>query len=554
MSEMKTLNGYSFVDTTAREGVRQLSEEVEELKSKEDSTQVIGAVPVVGITTIKNGTFSFYTENNYSRAAINPIGFYVKKGYTVNVKLSNSDYWMLYRIGICSEPDLDFTMVPVKSQTMPGEYTAVVEGSDWLNVGYVSYTSNNDLTVFSINFRRNDQGAITADDLVAIQNALTITISNGADASSDENSIITRNKDMIPAVQAAARCGYSKVGQWYVDEQLAMAVTTDLHHDVDRFDSALEYMDKVSYIDMGVCLGDLQGSYFTDNDGKWFTDAVNGAQKIMYPVLGNHDAGNTNGTDKSATKQQQFDKYFAPVLTKIGKSDLATTYYSVNTDYGVTLIVLDCHDVPDTMTNDTTFAVSRGTLGYSQAQIDWLISTLAAVPSENHVIVAVHNTLDHATMVEGAWTHKVHMNGGLESQYDYPDMIPAIIDTWQKGSALNKTYAPAVNTAQPTINVSVDFSERGVGVFAGYIRGHSHRDYVAKMTNYPAQNIYCFSATACDAYQNANNDLPRIIGEKSEDCITVVAVDKTIRKVKLVRIGSNITFDMVRRDMIAVSY
>lgn len=366
--------------------------------------------------------------------------------------------------------------------------------------------------------------------------------------------IVSRNKDVLQFVKAAARCGFNKDGKYDSAKQLAMLATTDLHKDVTRYTSALKYMDEVEQIDFGICLGDMMGSYFSDNDGAWFVDNVNGANKKFYPIIGNHDAGNTNSTTTSATKQQQFDKFFAPVLSKLGLDGLTKTYYSVNTDYGVTLIALDCHDVPDSLSNDTTFAVNRKDIGYSQAQVDWLISTLAAVPADNHVIVAVHNTYDPATMVEGAWTQSGHMNDTYESLNDYPDMIPAIINAWQNGETLSKTYVPAKNAAQPTLTVNADFSTRGAGVFAGYLRGHTHRDYIAKMTNFPTQNIYCFSATCHDNYQNFSSDLPRLNDDKTEDCITVVVVDKVSRKVKLVRIGSSVTFDMVRRDMIAIPY
>lgn len=369
------------------------------------------------------------------------------------------------------------------------------------------------------------------------------------------NNILTRNEDVLPLVKAAARYGHNENGAFNTAKQLTMLVMTDLHHNMTPFQSATEYMDAVDHIDFGVCLGDMMNSYFTDNDGLWLVDQIkNRCRKKLYPVIGNHDAGNTDSTATSGTKQQQFDKFFAPVLTKLDLTGLTKTYYSVNTDYGVTMIVLDCHDVPDTLSDDATFAVNRKQIGYSQAQVDWLIATLNAVPAENHVIIAVHNTLDPATMVEGAWTQTGHMNEVHEASYDYPDMIPAIIDAWQNGNVLNETYTPAKNAAQPTLTVSADFAARGAGIFAGYMRGHSHRDHIAKMTNYPKQNIYCFAATANDDWMNATSDLPRVTGEKTEDCITVVAVDKVSRKVKLVRIGSNITFDMVRRDMIAIPY
>lgn len=370
-----------------------------------------------------------------------------------------------------------------------------------------------------------------------------------------KSEIAERNEDVLPLIQSAARYGYNGNGAFNVSKQLTILATTDIHRSTNRYQEALNYMDFMPLIDFGICLGDMQGGNFVENDGTWFVKPINAALKKFFPVIGNHDAGNSNSTADSATKSEQFAKFFAPVLARLGLTGLSKTYYSVNTDYGVTMIVLDCHDVPDTKTDATTFAVSRKVIGYSQEQVDWLISTLAAVPVGNHVIVAVHNMLDPATMVEGAWTQTGHMNEGHGNDTgDYPDMIPAIIDAWQRGTTLSKTYTPETIVAQPTLTVNANFTARGEGVFAGYLRGHSHGDYIAKMTNYPTQNVYCFAATAHDGWQNGTSDLPRVTNDKTEDCITAVAVDKVARKVKLVRIGSNVTFDMVRRDMIAIPY
>ena len=59
---------------------------------------------------------------------------------------------------------------------------------------------------------------------------------------------------------------------------------------------------------------------------------------------------------------------------------------------------------------------------------------------------------------------------------------------------------------------------------------------------------------ANDYWQNENSDLPRTKGTKSEDAITVVSFDTTAKKVNLVRVGSNITTNMVNRTMISLPY
>lgn len=365
------------------------------------------------------------------------------------------------------------------------------------------------------------------------------------------NTIVNRNTDMLPMVKAAVRHGWHGDGNYNIGKQLALLVTTDLHVDAVRWQSAIDYTDQTELVDFGICLGDMQGSHYSDNDGTWFADPINNATKKMYPVIGNHDAGNTASTKTSATKQQQFEKFFAPVLAKLGMTDLTKTYYSVSTEYGVTLIVLDCHDLPDDVSGES-FVVNRTVPGYSQAQIDWLIDTLAAVPTDNHVLIAVHNVFDDVTLVDGVWTQKYGMTEGFT--YSYVGMLPEIIDAWQNGTTLTKTYAPTVYPALPTISVNADFSGRGEGVFAGWIHGHQHRDHIAKIADFANQNVISFAATNYGAHQNKNSDLPRTYGEKTEDCVTVVAVDTVAREVKLVRIGSDITFDMVRRDMIAIPY
>lgn len=546
--------------------VAALTEEIENLKEsggtdsgKDEGggsvTTKINCTPIIGLDyqNKTTGEMGYYTESNYNRGCVNPFAVYPRKGYVLTAKLNSYDsYDLILKAFKSSADNISFAVNPGTPKTFDGTHTLVYE-SKWVAGSPVTYTSDDNFTVCMIGWRRKDNGAITQDDVSAMEGLLTVTITSPASAS-DTAGIVERNDDALPAIIAASRSGYNSDGAWQVNKQYTMLVTTDVHGDEERFKSAIKYMDGIEQIDAGICLGDIQPGYFTDNDGTWFTDAVNNGTKIMYPVIGNHDGGNTNKTDKSATKAQQFSKFFSPVLSKINKPDLTKTYYSVNTGYGVTMIALDCHDVPDTMLDDTTFAVSRGTLGYSQAQIDWLVATLNAVPTGNHVLISVHNTLDPATMVEGAWTQSGHMCDALESTYDYPDMIPAIIDAWKNGTSLSKSYDPAKNTAQPTLTVNADFTSRGAGIFAGYMRGHTHRDYIAKMTNYEGQNVYCLSATACDTWQNYSSDLPRLPGDKSEDCITVLAVDTIAKKVKLVRIGSNITFDMVRRDMIAIPY
>ncbi len=367
-----------------------------------------------------------------------------------------------------------------------------------------------------------------------------------------ESTIVRRNSDIIPVVSAASRYAHNANGNWNVSKQLTMLVTTDMHNDKTRYESALLFQDALKEIDFGISLGDMMGSHFSDNDGTWFTAPALSSAKKVYPVIGNHDAGESDLVSKAATKQQQFDKFFAPLIDKLEMPNLTKTYYSVDTGYGVTLIVLDAFDMPDTLLNENTFSVTRGVSCFSQEQIDWFITTLAAIPADSHVLIATHFLVDPVDLVDGVWTQD---NAADEAGVDgvHSGLIADIVDAWMRGAAFAKTYT-VTNTYIPNITVNADFTKRGTGVFAGYVHGHTHVDYIAKVAAHPEQNVYSFASSANDAYQNSKSDLPREIGAKTEDCITTLTVDTISRTVKLVRIGSRLTFDMVQRDMISIDY
>ena len=102
------------------------------------------------------------------------------------------------------------------------------------------------------------------------------------------------------------------------------------------------------------------------------------------------------------------------------------------------------------------------------------------------------------------------------------------------------------------ISVDCDFTNRGNGIFAAYLMGHSHYDTIAHDA-YGNLGVQ-LDCTANDNWQTHVSDLPRTRDGKQQDCITVVGIDTKRRLIKLVRIGSDITMTMVKRDIIAIPY
>ena len=171
------------------------------------------------------------------------------------------------------------------------------------------------------------------------------------------------------------------------------------------------------------------------------------------------------------------------------------------------------------------------------------------------MIVARHAYPDEAEKIACAWSQE---RGGLGTEkqvYGKSELVPDVVNAWIKGEALTKLYAPTEEFAEfPPLTVNADFTARGEGVFVTYLIGHVHRDVMAKSAVYPEQNVLAFAASANDDWQNYGCDLPRERDTKAEDCITVLTVDPEKRRIHLVRVGSNITLDLVERTHTTITY
>ena len=369
------------------------------------------------------------------------------------------------------------------------------------------------------------------------------------------SAILERNKDVEHIVNAAAGLGIYGHGE-KKPKRFAMLISTDIHRCAKQMQSAVDYLNGMDALDCGICLGDIQGDCYSENDGSWYYLAVNSAKKPFYTVVGNHDGGNRKVRNMSATKHQVLDKFIRTTRGKIGLPNIDKTYYSVNYDaYKITLIVLDNYMAPDDLDENGDFVYSRAWECLNQEQVDWLAETLANVPEGYQVIVARHGYPDATEKIDGPWTQ---VAGGLETEealYGKCELVPDLINAWTKGEALCKEYAPIEKFAElPTLTVNADFSARGQGTFITYLIGHVHRDIVGRSAVYPEQNIVSFTASANDDWQNYGCDLPRERDTKAEDCLTVLAVDSAHRRFHLVRVGSNFTTDLTERTHISIKY
>ena len=327
---------------------------------------------------------------------------------------------------------------------------------------------------------------------------------------------------------------------------------TDIHGDEVRMLNAIEYLNEMDKIDAGACLGDISANHFA-TDCAFYPNAVLNAEKDFFTVIGNHDAGNGTAVATNGTQQQIFDKFIAPVVAKTGTETTTSYYYKDYDAPKIRVIILNSSDVPDTLANETTFAVSHGTLGaFSQAQVNWFITTLANTPAGYHVLILMHYV--NAPMTYDTNIKFQSSSGGAAAGTEnnaYSGLVQDIISAWVSGGTLTKDYTSSVAN-MPTISVSADFTARGTGVFVGVLSGHRHRDIIGKFNDYPTQYACIFSLA--NMTRGTEDDLPRAEGEKSEDLLTVVTVDTTNRKLYLVRVGAEMSINFEHREDTCINY
>lgn len=368
----------------------------------------------------------------------------------------------------------------------------------------------------------------------------------------ENQSIMQFNEDVLPTVNASANYGYHKAGDYNTDTRFCMLVTTDPHGQKVQLERAVEYLNNMPCFTCGVTLGDIQAGNFAENDGTWYTDVIKTAKKNWLTIIGNHDAGHNNDPSLVGTPETVYQKFIAPNMQYAGATDTGKSYYYKDIEkYKVRLICLNDYDYTNNEIVNGVYVVPRYTEYFSQAQIDWLISTLSSTPSDYTVMVLLHNCPGRATK-----NTNIKFNNSVASWYyesTQNGIITDIIDVWQNGATLSQTYT-CTNSNLPSVTVSADFTSRGNGLFAGFLCGHAHADNVGTITAHPNQNVFTFSATAKGTYQNSDDDLPRQDGTKAADCITSLAIDTVHKKVMITRIGSDVSNIFEKREPSVIPY
>ena len=405
------------------------------------------------------------------------------------------------------------------------EPTTYIDWTDWLKEPIVVPAN----TYFSISLRKTDNSNLKLVDL----SQQLFGVAGRLSSSSTNVKALNKDKEIDLQSMSKYYVGFPD-GNPDIRNNFTMLITTDIHEDTKALKRAIDYVNEEESIECACSLGDMAGGKFTDTDGSWYSNLIHECNKNFYTVVGNHDSWVGDNTT-SATQQEVFDKWILPNRDKMGLPDLTTSYWRKDiNDRNITLIGLNIFD-------------SSATYNLSQEQVNWLVSQLNDIPSNNHLVILSHYIPEDNTKIENPFsTNKYERLKDQHASYPIPELLTDLVNAWINGTSVSKTYS--------TITVNADFTARGTGNFVCYLTGHYHVDMVVYIDKYPNQKYLTLSTTSSSVWQTMYGDLPRDKNTKSEDLLTVFSVDTVKRHIYLVRLGSDTTFELTDRKKTCIEY
>lgn len=148
---------------------------------EETKPNVISLTVVWGAATRSDGvklTYDCTAESSIIRGATNPLAFYVEEGKTYTISLASYDNYGFYPQGLSySTSGTDFTVVEGTTKVFNGDFTRTL-APGWQYADYI-FTPDGTYQVIALQFRNKANTELTADDIAALNELLTVTVTGG---------------------------------------------------------------------------------------------------------------------------------------------------------------------------------------------------------------------------------------------------------------------------------------------------------------------------------------------------------------------------------------
>lgn len=434
--------------------------------------------------------------------------------------------------------------------------------SGWITNG-MSYTFPEDNIFYRILFAdaNNTSANISPSDVASKieSEEIVVTYTN------NDGSVVERNLESTKYAKAASlnlEDGNNQIGNM-LDKLMVFAHISDLHGDKQRFINCMEYA-KYFGVDAVVNSGDSVPYHF-GNGNSWQKEVCEMFSNRLITCIGNHEVWHSVAGNNATI----FADYIQPYvddndyLAQANTPATAPYYYCDFASKKIRVITLNQYDCSIYGGQDR-----GGKLG--QAQVSWFVDTLSSTPEGYGVVIVMHAHEGPITRPSSldAFNQQVfvgtYMNDGFYTNAMRPIMkiVDAFIDRTTLSTSFTEFNNDGTTQDADTITINADFSSVDASTeFICYLCGHRHEDYVGYYEDSPRQLVITVTS-GCAHYGTSEThaalanqeDIPRGTFGPTQDAFNIVAIDRVNGLVKLARVGSNVTFQLIERKNISIPY
>lgn len=384
------------------------------------------------------------------------------------------------------------------------------------------------------------------------ENTITPNEDFGLEVYFEENDTGVGNEEAEKILNAARLTSYtdSSNGNSLVDYAV-IAHTSDCHGDYQRVENFLNFCDKVG-VDVACVTGDI-ASYMPEFGFSWFHDIVKSHKTLPSICVGNHDV--SGGASGAYTDADIYTLLFEDIASELGNETEKTWYYKDIPTKNIRIISINLYQYGGT---------SRWYTHFTAEQITFIINTLSSTPEGYGVLILSHSPqvrIDGAVDFEyPEFFQMEHVPTNMHNAVSGGVPLYDIVDAFISRTTLSKTYT---QTGSPdSITVDADFtSVDGSVEFIAHLTGHAHADQICYLPDTANKqlmlNIICTASLyggASYPYLSDVSDVGRNSMDSTQDAFNVYVIDRANKLVKVVRIGSNLTYNMSERKYMEIPY
>lgn len=354
--------------------------------------------------------------------------------------------------------------------------------------------------------------------------------------SKDNETVIERNNDILPAVHSASYYFYNSGGTSEYNRYQCNIPTivhaSDLHSDYYRFKNAMDFADKIK-ADCVITSGDYVRSIMYDGLNWLSTETVKHTTPHL-PCIGNHDYW-------QCTTSEFYTNVLSSITNHIGVTSANTSacaYVKDFDDKKIRIISLNQYYITShSYLNSSTFGTS---------QLRFLIQSLRETPNGYGVLINIHN-MGRPQQEDTNSTFYDDLGAGEEALDTDTSALSQVVDAFIEKKTTNVTFSETTLTC--------NFSGVSEGTeFIAYLAGHQHRDLITYLDD--TSNLQLLLGISADNICGCDyTKLARGNGlGKSQDVFNVYGIDRVNKQVRIVRVGANITTDLTERKIMTIKY